>query len=99
MRKVAMALVGIALALGLMSCSTADKIENKITCSDVCNRYRDCFNANYDTAACSDKCEAEANTNQDKDRRLELCNTCIDDQSCTSAVYDCATDCAGIIVI
>src|SRR5512133_817475 len=49
MRQVVIALMSVTLALGMASCKEADKVENKITCSDVCKRYRDCFDANYDT--------------------------------------------------
>lgn len=84
--------------LAFAGCGEADKIENKITCSQVCNRYKDCFDSSYDTNACTDRCEAESNANEDKDRRLEQCDTCIDDRSCSSAAFKCTTECAGIIL-
>lgn len=99
MKLFTIALVGMALSLGMFSCDEADKVENKITCGEVCSRYRDCFDSDYNVDQCTDSCEAEANANQAKDHRLEVCNTCIDDQSCTAAAFDCATDCSGIIVL
>ncbi|HET9954880.1 MAG TPA: hypothetical protein VFQ61_10265 [Polyangiaceae bacterium] len=84
-------------ALSIVGCSAADKVENKISCNSVCNRYKDCFDSDYDVDACSDRCEAETNADEDKDRRLEVCKACIDDRSCSSATFNCATDCAGVI--
>jgi len=97
MRQVAIALMGIVLGLSVTGCSAADQVENKITCADVCKRYKDCFNANYDTGACSKQCESQANSSADKDHRLTQCNACIDDKACAAAVFTCATDCAGVI--
>lgn len=87
----------LALELAL-SCGAADKVENKITCSSVCNRYKECFKSDYDVKSCTDKCESEANASEDKDRRLERCDSCIDGQSCAGATLDCADDCAGIVI-
>jgi hypothetical protein len=97
MQSTSIRVLGLALALLTFSCGEADKVENKITCASVCNRYKDCFDSDYDVGNCTDSCEAEANSNNDKDRRLEECDTCIDGQSCTGAAFSCATECAGII--
>lgn len=87
-----------SVALSLLGCEATDKIENKITCSGVCNRYKDCFDSDYNVESCTESCESEANASEDKDRKLEQCDTCIDDESCTAAAFGCATECAGIIV-
>lgn len=85
-------LLGIAAA-----CGTADEIENTITCRQVCDRYKECFDSDYDVDECTNSCENEATSDEDKDRRLERCDECIDDRSCSEAVFNCATDCAGVI--
>lgn len=88
----------IILGLACLSCGEADKVENKISCSQVCNRYKDCFDSNYDVKGCTSSCETEANKDEDKDRRLEQCNDCIDDQSCSSSAFHCTTECAGVLL-
>jgi hypothetical protein len=98
MNMTALATALAILAIGLSGCKEADKVENKITCADVCNRYKDCFNSDYNVDNCKNSCESEANNSDDKDRRLEQCNDCIDGQSCTAAAFGCATECAGIIL-
>jgi hypothetical protein len=87
-----------AVGLASLGCEAADKIENKITCSSVCNRYKDCFDSDYNVDSCVDSCESEANASEDKDRKLEQCDACIDGQSCTAAAFGCATECGGIII-
>lgn len=93
----------LALALPLtlvtvIGCSEAvDDINNSIDCNTVCQRYADCFNADYDVDGCSDKCENRAGSDEDLQRQLRSCDACIDDRSCTSATFACADDCAGIV--
>lgn len=99
MKSFAAALVILtSIAFLSLGCEATDKVENKVTCSSVCNRYKDCFDSDYNVDSCTNSCESEANASEDKDRKLEQCDTCIDDQSCTAAAFDCATECAGIIV-
>lgn len=93
-RRLVILALGVAAALG---CSAVDEISNKIDCHSVCKRYSDCFDADYDVSACTDKCESDANSSQDRDARLERCDNCIDDRSCTDATFNCASDCAGIV--
>jgi hypothetical protein len=98
MRRIATILAVLTVGLAAVSCDAADKVENKITCADVCNRYKDCFDSDYDVDECTDECEAEANSDEDKDQRLEDCDECIDDESCTSSAFECSTECAGVIL-
>ena len=93
----------LCLALGLffsgvVGCSdTVDEITNSVDCHTVCKRYADCFNSDYDVDGCSDKCESRAGSDDDKQRALRACDACIDDRSCTSATFNCADDCVGIV--
>lgn len=98
MKTASMRMLGFALVLALVGCGEAQKIENKITCASVCNRYKDCFDSNYDVDKCKDSCEAEADANNDKQQRLDACDSCIDGESCTGAAFNCSTQCAGIII-
>lgn len=85
------------LCVGAVGCNATDEIENRITCSDVCNRYKECFDDDYDVSACVNRCEDDATADEEKEQRLEVCEACIDDESCTSAVFECAADCAQFV--
>lgn len=92
--------LSFALALApvtLFGCSAVDEISNKIDCHQVCQRYADCFKSDYDVDGCTDKCEASANDDAQRERKLEMCDSCIDDRSCNDATFNCADDCLGIV--
>ncbi|MGC4066813.1 MAG: hypothetical protein QM784_19690 [Polyangiaceae bacterium] len=98
MRRIAITFAVLATTIATFSCDATDKVENKITCADVCKRYKDCFDSDYDVDKCTDQCESEANSDEDKDKQLEKSDDCIDDESCTSAVFKCSTDCTGVLL-
>lgn len=84
--------------VALLGCSsTADEISNKIDCHQVCKRYADCFKSDYDVDGCTDKCENSADDDAQRERKLEMCDSCIDDRSCNEAAFNCADECLGIV--
>ncbi len=85
-----------AFAIGACS-STVDEVTNSIDCHTVCQRYADCFNADYDVDGCSDKCANSADADNERQRKLKMCDTCIDDRSCPASTFNCADDCLGIV--
>ncbi len=94
MRYFAIACCAVLVGLSVVGC---DDIDNKLDCESVCNRYKECVNDDYDVDSCKSSCESEANASEDKERQLETCDTCIQDRSCGGAVFNCSTECAGII--
>jgi len=82
------------LGSAFFACSDA---ENVVTCADVCNRYQECINKDYDVAACTNSCQAEAGSTDEKQANLNSCSSCIEDRSCASAVFNCTTECASVI--
>jgi hypothetical protein len=87
--------------IGLLASACGDDVVEEVTntsdCADVCERYSECFNESYDVSACTDRCEDEADADENFESRLDACETCIDDESCTAAVFECTTECAGIV--
>jgi hypothetical protein len=74
-----------------------EEVVNRVTCKDVCQRYADCFDSGYDVTGCSDRCTRDTTASEEKEERLELCHECIDDESCTGAVFDCTTECTPFV--
>jgi hypothetical protein len=87
-------LIVAAVMLGTSGCR---QVENAIDCHGICNRYKDCFDHNYDDDACEDRCEDAANDNKDYMRKADACNDCLGDKSCASATFNCIDECAGIV--
>ena len=85
-------MLSLAFAMG---CNPATEIDESVDCRDVCDRYRSCFNASYDTAACRNRCEGLVDADGGRPRAANDCDTCMDDRSCVSAVFTCQVPCAG----
>ncbi len=78
-------------------CSATTEIDEEVDCRDVCNRYQSCYDSSYDTAACRDRCGALVDAVGGDPRAANECDTCMDDRSCFSAVFNCAQPCEGIL--
>jgi hypothetical protein len=92
-------IIGTAGVLGT-GCGDDGPIEavtNEVTCSDVCSRYAECFDDDYDVEGCTQRCTDDTTAEEEKEEKLELCDECIDDESCTGAVFNCTTECAQFV--
>lgn len=94
--------LGLSFAVALtpvafLGCSSVDELTNHIDCHQVCQRYADCFKSDYDVDGCTDKCENSADDDAQRERKLQMCDSCIDDRSCTDATFNCADECLGIV--
>ena len=91
----------LAISLvGVVSCSEdndpIEQFDEATDCSSICERYQECFDESYDVDECQDNCEARAD---DPDHRgqEDRCQECIEEASCTGAVFNCTDDCLGIV--
>lgn len=78
-------------------CAATDAIDNKIDCSGICNRYKDCFDSKYDVDTCKSRCESSAKNDDKFEAKVDVCSACIDDKSCTSATFKCGSECSAIV--
>jgi hypothetical protein len=94
--KGALATFVLAASAGLStpSCDEADKL---FDCQSICRRYQTCFSSGYDVDACRSRCTDSADRDVGYPRRADDCQACIDDRSCASAAFGCATRCLGIV--
>ena len=83
-------LAGALLAPLLMSTSCT-QAQERIDCQKVCDRYQECFDSDYDVAACVDRCDDTDDVNDAAE-----CESCIDGLSCTES-FACTTECAGLV--
>ncbi len=77
----------------LAGCSSDEAID----CRQVCGRYKDCVDKNFDTTACQNRCEQRAKENRDFDDQLEHCDKCISDRTCSEAAVSCALQCLPVL--
>lgn len=90
--------VGLALVgYGLVGCEDDAEVVNSITCGDVCERYQECIDEDFDIVACTDGCEANASAVTAQEQRLEDCDACLNGVSCEEGVFMCTNRCVGVI--
>lgn len=95
-------MAGLAVAGGLMGfvvgfgggCGEA---KTAFDCQEVCQRYHDCFDGDYDVGACRSRCRANAESDQTYENKANACASCIGDRSCIGDTFHCATECAGVV--
>ncbi len=87
-----------ALALvASASLGCASDIDNAIDCNKICDRYRSCFDSNYNTSACYDRCQARGTSNAEDRREIDTCASCINGLSCAGATFTCGGQCSSIV--
>lgn len=100
MRTLAILTFIASLSLSAAACGNDDplsEIDEAANCNSVCNRYRDCFDSNYDTETCYDKCQVEVDRVGGNPRAADDCESCIDDMSCAGGVFNCASSCGALV--
>jgi hypothetical protein len=86
-----------ALFAGWTAFSGCDTVDAAFDCQAVCERYRDCYDANYDVGRCRSNCRtASANDPTVRDK-ADDCEACIGPRSCISATFACGADCGAIV--
>lgn len=89
------ALMGFAVA----ACGDDDPIQaidRATDCPMICEAYATCIGGDsYDTDDCSDRCE-DMDSDVESDQ-ISKCEDCLDGRSCTGSVFNCTTECAGIV--
>jgi len=81
----------------LSAASGCDTVETAFDCNTVCNRYRDCYQSDYDVGACRSRCRASAEHDPNTRAKADACESCLDGKSCVAATFDCTTECSGIV--
>ena len=84
-----------ALSVTTTGCDTA--VDRAYDCNQICNKYKDCVNANYDVDACTSRCRDNTANSESFEDKADECQACVDDRSCASAVFGCGAECVGIV--
>jgi hypothetical protein len=84
--------LAISFAATTPGCST---VELAYDCDQICDRYQECFDADYDAGQCASECRANAG-DEAFGNTADECEACIDDRSCTGS-FSCVDECIGIV--
>jgi hypothetical protein len=84
--------------LGLVSLVGAgcDDVDNAIDCAKICNKYEECFDEDYDTEDCIDRCEDLGDEDEALQDQADECESCIDDRACAET-FPCANECIAFV--
>lgn len=100
LKPFATSLVLGTISLFALGCEdgAADRIDNRLDCRQICDRYEDCADDDYDVEECKENCRDSANDDNDFESKVERCSDCLDDDnSCTEDAFECAPECVGIV--
>lgn len=98
MNRITLALSGLFLSAAVVGCSeAADEIESQIDCPSICKKYSDCYDKDYDVEECSSDCKAEFDKDPEYINKIDACDSCIENKSCSESTFQCADECLGIV--
>lgn len=99
MSKTSLTLTGLFIAIAsTLGCSeAADEIESQIDCPSICKKYSDCYDKDYDVEECSSDCKAKFDEDPEYINKIDACDSCIENKSCTESTFECADECIGIV--
>jgi len=88
-------ILGLFTTAALASCigGPIRDLDQAVDCDDVCDRYRTCFDSDYDTDACWNRCIDEV---ENDPLRANQCDRCLDGKACAESAV-CFDDCQGIL--
>ena len=94
MRFLAAAALFFTMTTALGACSTVDNISD---CTAICDRYKSCYDASYDTSDCYKSCRSNSKSDGNFQDKVDSCRSCIDGKDCTAAAFNCSAECAGVV--
>jgi hypothetical protein len=83
----------VLLSAALGGCGEVAELAD---CVNICEKYRTCVDADYDTAACATRCEDQSDFDASYEQKARECESCVNARSC-SMMFPCSTECAGIV--
>lgn len=89
----AMILLG-AITMLVSGCRAFDSAAD---CRNICKRYQECFDQNYGVQSCEERCRDNANSDRSYYTKVDTCDACIDNNACSSAVFNCGASCSAVV--
>lgn len=90
-------LIRAFLFFSLSVLSGCGAIDTVFDCQGICERYSSCFDAAYEVGTCTERCRVASTNDREFRRRADECMACIDDRACSTATFNCAVTCSGVV--
>jgi hypothetical protein len=91
-KLIAASFTALVLSLG----AGCQEVDRAFDCAQICDRWRDCADSNYDVDTCTERCEDDAAAEPAFDQHADQCENCLDERTCGQSL-GCATECIGIV--
>jgi hypothetical protein len=85
-----------ALVVGLMGHTACNAIDTLTDCQNICDKYQDCFEPDYDVSECRARCQENSDDDDFADQ-VDVCENCIDDRTCEAGAFACGADCDRVV--
>ena len=82
--------------VALISFASCDAIDVLTDCQNVCDKYQDCFDPEFDVGVCRNRCEENADDSTFADD-VSSCENCIDGKDCVEGAFDCGALCGQVV--
>lgn len=87
----------VSVALFTVHCGS-ETFDAAKDCQQICNKFEDCVDSDFDTSACADRCRDLSDGDSDFQSKRDTCEACIDaNEACAEAGTQCAAECAPVI--
>jgi hypothetical protein len=75
-----------------------DRIDNRIDCRAICDKYEECVDDDFDVDECKDDCRQNALDDNEFESKVDRCSDCVTgDDSCVETAWSCTDECVGIV--
>jgi hypothetical protein len=81
----------------LLACVGCALLDNASDCSSVCEQYADCYDSGFDVKNCRDRCIDESSNSDTYTAKVNSCDACIQGLDCIDNVFQCGTECQGVV--
>jgi hypothetical protein len=87
-----LAALGVFATVGCFHGPIADA-DATVDCEDACDRYRDCYDDDFDVMTCRSRCRSARERDP---RSTHECEACLDGRTCAKSL-ECLSGCRGIL--
>lgn len=81
----------------LIAFAGCQPVDAHFDCTNVCQKYHDCFDDGYDVSSCVSRCQSNATNNDNYYVTVNNCDSCIAGKSCGNATFSCGGECSNVV--
>lgn len=72
-------------------------LDNAADCNNACSTYESCYDSDFDVDGCTERCIDKSANDEDFTTQVNSCDACIQQNDCVENVFECSSECDGVI--